>query len=82
VRVPDLPGIEPLKAECQHFLECIETGRQPRAGGLAGLQVVQILEAAERSVALGSQPVELPSQGSVSPSLTTDLRSQAEGKGK
>jgi predicted dehydrogenase len=72
VRVPDLPDIEPLRAECQHFLECIETGRQPRAGGLAGLQVLQILDAAERSVALGS----------MSPSLTKDLRSQAEGKGK
>jgi predicted dehydrogenase len=60
VRVPDLPPIEPLAAECQHFLECIETGRQPRADGLAGLQVVQILEAAGRSVALGSQAVELP----------------------
>ena len=60
VRVPDLPAIEPLKAECQHFLECIETGCQPRASGPDGLQVVQILEAAERSVALGAQAIELP----------------------
>jgi len=59
VRVADLPPTEPLKAECQHFLECIKEGRAPRADGLAGLRVVQILEAAERSVALGSQPVAL-----------------------
>lgn len=60
VRVPRLPPIEPLKAECQHFLECIETGRRPRADGVAGLQVVQILEAAESSVASDSRPVPLP----------------------
>jgi predicted dehydrogenase len=60
VRVPELPVAEPLKAECQHFLDCIEAGRRPRADGLAGLQVVQVLEAAERSVALGSQPVGVP----------------------
>jgi predicted dehydrogenase len=59
VKVPDLPPVEPLKAECQHFLECIETGSRPRANGLAGLQVVQILEAAEHSVALGSRAVRL-----------------------
>ena len=59
VRVPDLPATAPLAAECQHFLECIMAGCRPRADGVAGLQVVQILEAAERSVALGSQPVAL-----------------------
>lgn len=60
VVVPDLPADEPLRVECQHFLECIEQGRRPRADGHAGLQVVQILEAAERSVAQGSCPVALP----------------------
>jgi len=65
VRVPDLPAVEPLLAECQHFLECAETGQRPRSDGLAGLRVVQVLEAAERSMRLGSQPVLLPalSQG-------------------
>jgi len=61
VRVPDLPAIEPLRAECQHFFECILSGRPPRADGLAGLNVVRILEAAERSVTLGSRAVVLRS---------------------
>jgi predicted dehydrogenase len=63
VRVMDLPAIEPLKAECEHFLECVETGHTPQADGLVGLKAVQILEAAERSVACGSQPVALPTPG-------------------
>ena len=59
VRVPELPAVEPLAAECSHFLECVEAGRSPRADGLAGLRVVQILEAAEQSISSGSQPVEV-----------------------
>ena len=60
VRIPELPAVEPLKAECEHFLECIQNGTRPRAGGVEGLRVVQILEAAERSVSDGSRAVELP----------------------
>ena len=59
VRVPELPAVEPLKAECQHFLECVVMGGSPRANGLAGLNVVRVLEAAGQSIALGSQPVPL-----------------------
>jgi predicted dehydrogenase len=60
VRIPDLPATEPLKAECRHFLECIQNGTRPRAGGGEGLRVVQVLEAAGRSVRNGSRAVELP----------------------
>lgn len=59
VRVADLAPTEPLQAECQHFLECVEKGCTPRADGLVGLKAVQILEAAECSVASGSQPIAL-----------------------
>lgn len=59
VRVPELPAVEPLTAECRHFIECVASGRRPRADGLAGLAVVQVLEAAGRSIALGSQPITL-----------------------
>ena len=58
-QTPELPAVEPLRAECAHFLECVETGRPPRADGRAGLRVVQVLEAAHRSLASGSSPVAL-----------------------
>ena len=41
---------EPLREECKHFLNCIETGEQPRSDGANGLRVVQILEAADYSL--------------------------------
>jgi predicted dehydrogenase len=44
---------EPLKLECQHFLDCIASGAEPRSGGHAGLKVVKVLEAAQRSLVNG-----------------------------
>jgi predicted dehydrogenase len=41
---------EPLKTECEHFIDCIKTGQKPLTGGAEGLQVVQILEAASKSL--------------------------------
>lgn len=41
---------EPLKVECQHFLECVRGGRTPLTDGRHGLQLVQILDAASESL--------------------------------
>lgn len=59
VRIPDLISIESLRAECQHFLDCIRNGDKPRADGEDGLALVRILEAADKSIARGSIPVKL-----------------------
>ena len=48
--IPYVKQEEPLKVECQHFIECIQNGRVPLTGGKQGLQVVQILEAATVSL--------------------------------
>jgi len=47
---PYLKQYEPLKRECQHFLDCIKTGERPESSGYEGLRVVQILEAASESL--------------------------------
>ena len=44
---------EPLKGECLHFLECIQSGKSPLTNGLEGLRVVNTLEAAQRSLVNG-----------------------------
>lgn len=44
--VPYIKQDEPLKLECQHFLECIRSECAPIAGGRQGLDVVRILETA------------------------------------
>lgn len=41
---------EPLKIECQDFLECIENRRKPIADGHKGLQVLKVLSYCQRSL--------------------------------
>ncbi len=42
-----LEEAEPLKMECQHFLDCMESGREPITNGYEGMQVVKILQIAQ-----------------------------------
>jgi predicted dehydrogenase len=53
VAVPKIAVGEPLRAECDHFLECIATGKEPLTGGRQGAAVVRALEAIERSARSG-----------------------------
>jgi predicted dehydrogenase len=41
---PRVPSIEPLRLECEHFLEAVRTGATPRSDGHSGLRVVRVLE--------------------------------------
>lgn len=45
--------MEPLRMECQHFVDCIQEGKEPRSSGRVGLKVVKVLEAAQRSLLNG-----------------------------
>jgi len=47
---PFIETTEPLLMEDRDFVESVTEGRQPRADGPKGLAVVEILEAAERSI--------------------------------
>jgi UDP-2-acetamido-3-amino-2,3-dideoxy-glucuronate N-acetyltransferase len=53
---------EPLLAECEHFLECVQTRQTPLTDGQSGLRVLQVLEAAQRSLQQGGQKVRLKGQ--------------------
>ncbi len=48
---PKIDQTEALEVTCRHFVECILTGRRPLTDGAAGLRVVRLLEAAQRSLA-------------------------------
>jgi predicted dehydrogenase len=48
--VPYLKQEEPLKVECQHFLDCIAGQSVPISGGRQGLELVRILEASSLSL--------------------------------
>jgi predicted dehydrogenase len=56
---PYIKQEEPLKAECQHFLDCIQGGTQPMTSGKQGLELVRILEASSASLKQGGSPISL-----------------------
>jgi predicted dehydrogenase len=47
---PRVPNREPLRLECEHFVECVREGRAPRSDGASGLRVVRVLEALQASL--------------------------------
>ena len=58
---PHLPATEALYAEVQHFIDCIRTGKSPASNGIAGLNVIKILEAASQSIKAQGRPIRLVS---------------------
>ncbi len=69
ITAPHIAWEEPLKIECQHFIDCIQNNCQPQSDGQSGLRVVRVLEAAQQSLqgGVGGQ-VEI-----VSPEFETQL---------
>jgi predicted dehydrogenase len=59
VRIPHLPVVEPLVAQCRHFVDCIRNGEEPRSGAEEGARVVRALEAATASWREGGRRVLL-----------------------
>ena len=56
---PNLETTEALRVECQHFIQCVTGGERPLTDGEAGLRVVELLEAAGRSLRMGGVPQPL-----------------------
>jgi predicted dehydrogenase len=47
---PYIKIVEPLRLECQHFIDCIRNGAAPLTDAADGLRVVRVLDAAQRSL--------------------------------
>jgi predicted dehydrogenase len=58
ILVPHIPFTEPLRVEVQHFVQCVRTRATPVSDGHDGLRVLRVLEAAERSLRNGGQPMQ------------------------
>jgi len=56
---PYVKMVEPLKLECQHFVDCIRNGVAPLTGAADGLRVVRVLEAAQRSLKESGRRISL-----------------------
>ena len=56
----DYPGDEPLRQECQAFLDAVDTRVAPITDGHSGLRVLRVLQAAQRSLVMNGEMVKLP----------------------
>ncbi|MGE3818188.1 MAG: Gfo/Idh/MocA family protein [Isosphaeraceae bacterium] len=62
IEVP-FDSTEPLERECRAFLQAVQDREPPLTDGRSGLRVLQVLQAAQRSLVLNGQPVCLPLEG-------------------
>jgi predicted dehydrogenase len=56
---PRVEASEPLKNQCSHFLDCIQTGRKPVSDARNGLEVVKVMEAIQASMARNGEPANV-----------------------
>jgi len=59
IYIPKIDMFEPLKLECQHFIDCIVKKRQPLSDGENGLEVLKVLDCAERSMRKNGLPLKV-----------------------
>ena len=57
VHAPYIKQEEPLKVQCQHFIDCIRRGQTPMTDGVQGAALVRILEASSLSIKEGGRRV-------------------------
>jgi predicted dehydrogenase len=75
VTIPYIAWQEPLRLECEHFVECVRTGADPRTDGLQGLAVVSVLEAASDSLRHAGRrvPIEMPALAVATPAPAPEV---------
>lgn len=54
ITMPEISNEEPLRIECRHFVECIQSGERPRTDAESGLRTVRVLEGLQQSLRAGS----------------------------
>ena len=59
VSIHKVDASEPLANECTHFIQCIKEGKKPISDGENGLNVVRVLDAANRSLKNHGDPTLL-----------------------
>ena len=50
---------EPLRRECEHFIECIQTRRTPLTDARSGVRVLRVLEACQESMEQSGCPISI-----------------------
>jgi predicted dehydrogenase len=60
ITIPKLDSSEPLALQCADFISSVRSGRKPRSSAEFGLQVVRVIEAAQKSLKRGGASVRIP----------------------
>jgi predicted dehydrogenase len=59
ITIPSVKMGEPLRAEAEHFVQCMESRKKPKTEGRDGLKVVKILMAAQQSLKGKGMPIAI-----------------------
>lgn len=59
ITIPNIKMVEPLRAEAEHFVQCIQKREQPKTGGRDGVEIIKILVAAQESMKKKGVPINL-----------------------
>lgn len=59
IHIPKIDMREPLKLECQHFIDCINKNQKPLSDGENGLEVLSVLDAAQRSLEENGKAIKI-----------------------
>lgn len=74
VVIPYIRFEEPLRVQCQHFLDCINESKRPLTDGLNGMRVVEVVEAAQRSMKNNGDTVFISRNGRGNPASITQAK--------
>lgn len=55
-----IDSVEPLKMECQHFLECMQSRQSPLTDGAEGLRVLNVLQRCQEALVIQPAPLAVP----------------------
>jgi len=56
IHMPKVDAVEPLRLECEHFLECVLSRTRPLSDGENGVRVLRVIEAAQKSLDSRGEP--------------------------
>lgn len=59
IHIPKIDMVEPLKLECQHFIDCIANKKEPFTDGENGLEALKVLDAAQKSMKQNGKTVKI-----------------------
>jgi predicted dehydrogenase len=59
IHIPKINMVEPLKLECQHFIDCIHRNQDPLTDGNNGLEVLRVLDVAQKSLEANGKTIKI-----------------------